>query len=224
MRALIVGHGLIGKNLAHELLERDYEIVIIDPFYKGDSSINYNVLSVDLITYLSSDFEKFDVVVNTAYPAKRDRVMDNNSLEQVAQAIKDAGELYMSFFLNLEKLLKIDGSLIHCASMYGVTLPRPEIYEQGNRRTPPDYIFTKAGLIQLSKYFAKIYKKRFRINSISFGGVHNNHEDIFQKSYGQFTFSGKMLDVSKVTDAICHLIENDAYTGVNILLDDGFSL
>ena len=224
MRALIVGNGLIGKNLAHEFLERDFEVVVIDPFYKGDSSINYNVLGVDLITYLSSDFEKFNVVVNTAYPAKRDRIMDNNSLDQVAQAIKDAGELYMSFFLNLEKLLTTKGSLIQCASMYGVTLPRPEIYKQGDRRTPADYIFTKAGLIQLSKYYAKIYKRRFRINTISFGGVYNNHEDAFQKSYGQFTFSGKMLDVSRVTDAICHLVENDAYTGVNVLLDDGFSL
>ena len=48
----------------------------------------------------------------------------------------------MSFFLNIEKLLA-EVSLIQCASMYGVTLPRQEIYNQGNRRTPPDYIFTK---------------------------------------------------------------------------------
>ena len=62
------------------------------------------------------------------------------------------------------------------------------------------------------------------MNTVSFGGVYNNHEEIFQNNYGQFTFSGKMLEVSNVTDAICHLIENDAYTGVNVLLDDGFSL
>ena len=149
MRALIVGHGLIGKNLAKKFLELGYEIVIIDPFYESDSLINYNVLKSDLITYLTTDFETFNVVVNTAYPAKRDRVLDDDTLDQVTQAIKDAGELYMSFFLNIEKLLKLGGSLIQCASMYGVTLPRQEIYNQGNRRTPPDYIFTKAGLIQL---------------------------------------------------------------------------
>lgn len=44
--------------------------------------------------------------MNTAYPAKRDRIIDNNSLDQVAQAIKDAGELYMSFFLEPGEIIK----------------------------------------------------------------------------------------------------------------------
>lgn len=224
MRALIVGHGLIGKSLSKEFSLRSYDTVVIDPFFAGDSSLTYKVINSDLKTFLTKDFEKFDVVVNTAYPAKRDKVNDENLVDHVAQAIMIAGELYMSFFLNIERLLKLNGSLIQCASMYGVTLPREEIYNQGNRRTPPDYIFTKAGMIQLSKYYAKIYLKRYRINTISFGGVYNNHERLFEDAYGAFTHSGKMLQLEQVVDSIFHLLTNRAFTGYNLILDDGFSL
>ena len=115
--------------------------------------------------------------------------------------------------------------MVQCASIYGVVTPKFELYENSSRITPPDYVFAKAGLIGSSKYYAKKHLGEYRFNTISFGGVYNNHEEEFVTSYGKYTYSKGMLRAEQVTSGISYLISKDnGITGLNLIVDDGFSL
>ena len=64
--------------------------------------------------------------------------------------------------------------IINISSIYGVITPDFKIYSKGDRFSPEVYGASKAGLIQLSNYFANLLaKKNININSISPGGVKN---------------------------------------------------
>lgn len=223
MKVLIVGFGLVGRELANYLRTNMYEVHVVDPFVSDKFNLGLTIFRKSFREFLESNQEKYDFVINTAYPSKRDRNDSEDNIQEVTEAIADASQLYLSFFLSLESYLNEGGSLIQCASIYGCSLPRFEIYNKSERRTPPDYVFTKAGLIQLNKYYAKLYLKRYRLNTVSFGGVYNNHEDEFVKHYGVFTGSSGMLEAIDVVKSIEYIMKNK-HTGTNLVVDDGFTL
>ena len=67
------------------------------------------------------------------------------------------------------------GHIVNIASIFGVRAPNFSNYKKGDRKSSETYGATKAGLIQITKYFAN-YMSRYnvRVNCISPGGVKNN--------------------------------------------------
>ena len=49
---------------------------------------------------------------------------------------------------------KLTRKIINIASHYGIVAPNFNIYDQGDRRNSEIYGATKAGLIQITKYFS----------------------------------------------------------------------
>ena len=113
------------------------------------------------------------------------------------------------------------------ASIYGSVAPKFEIYQGTQMTTPVEYAAIKAGIIQMSKFFAKKYlKKGVRVNTISPGGILDGQDEIFLQKYKLKCGKKGMLDVRDIFGLTKFLSgEDGAYiTGQDFLVDDGFCL
>ena len=108
----------------------------------------------------------------------------------------------------------------------GIFLPRFEIYKNSKFSMPIQYLISKNGILQISKYMAKYYlKNNIRINCISPGGIFDNHKKSFVKMYGKYTSSNKMLNKHDLCETVKFLLNKNAkITGQNIIVDEGFTL
>ena len=61
-------------------------------------------------------------------------------------------------------------SVINVTSIWGHVSPKPQLYGDSGRLSPPQYGATKGGLLQLTRYLSVIHApKRIRVNSLSPG-------------------------------------------------------
>ncbi|MFY0665851.1 MAG: SDR family oxidoreductase [Natronospirillum sp.] len=118
-------------------------------------------------------------------------------------------------------------SLVNLSSIYGVTAPRLDIYEQTNMTMPIEYAAIKAG-IQHMQAFVTSYTKGslFRVNSVSPGGILDNQPARFLAAYQSYSRSKGMLDAEDITGGILFLCSSASsyICGQNVVIDDGFTL
>ena len=123
----------------------------------------------------------------------------------------------------------ISSNIINIASIYGTISPDFKIYENDKKFNSEVYGASKAGLIQMTKYFATILaKNNIVVNSISPGGIKNNKTQTkkFIKNYSKNVPRKRMAYLEDILEIIIFLIEmKEKYlTGQNIIVDGGLSL
>jgi NAD(P)-dependent dehydrogenase (short-subunit alcohol dehydrogenase family) len=133
----------------------------------------------------------------------------------------------------LKYLIKTNhrGSIVNVASFYGVISPDPRIYTDCNRRNSEVYGATKAGVIQLTKYFAVngvLDGAKVRVNGIAPGGIRNSTEpqgDDFQRLYADRCPLDRMAEVEEMVGPMLFLISSDAsyINGQTIIVDGGMT-
>lgn len=122
-----------------------------------------------------------------------------------------------------------EGSIINIGSMYGVISPDFRIYTDCDRKNSEIYGATKAGVIQMTKYFAAhLAERNIRVNAISPGGILNESNpqgEDFQKNYGFRCPMKRMAKVSEMVGAALYLSSpSSTYTsGTNIVIDGAMS-
>ena len=122
-----------------------------------------------------------------------------------------------------------NGSIINIGSLYGVISPDFRIYTDCARKNSEIYGATKAGIIQMSKYFAvHLADRNIRVNAISPGGIlnpANPQGDDFQKNYSFRCPMKRMANTGEMVGAVIYLASDAASytTGQNIVIDGGFS-
>lgn len=117
-------------------------------------------------------------------------------------------------------------SLVNISSIYGVIAPKFEIYEGTEMSMVPEYAAIKSAILHLNKFaVAYISDSRFRVNSVSPGGIYDSQPEEFIAAYKRQTHGTGMLDVNDVTGSIIFLLSDQSkfITGQNIIVDDGFS-
>jgi len=121
------------------------------------------------------------------------------------------------------------GSIVNIASMYGIISPDPRIYTDCMRKNSEVYGATKAGIIQMTKYFAvHLAERDIRVNCVSPGGLYNPDEpqgEDFIKNYSYRNPMGRMGNSEEIVGAVLYLSSNAAsYTnGQNIVVDGGMT-
>jgi|SRR5579875_77864 len=120
------------------------------------------------------------------------------------------------------------GSIVNIASIYGMVSPDFRVYEGCPEMTnPPSYGFVKAGMIQLTRYFAVHFASRgVRVNSISPGGLFlESMPAHFVAEYEKRTPLGRMAGPNDLKGAAVFLASNaSAYiTGQNLVVDGGYT-
>ncbi|WP_027361966.1 oxidoreductase [Halodesulfovibrio aestuarii] len=118
-------------------------------------------------------------------------------------------------------------SLVNLASIYGVVAPKFDIYDGTSMTTPVEYAAIKSAIIHLTRYLsAYINDSRFRVNSISPGGILDGQPETFLNKYREQTNGKGMLDVEDIINPIIFLLsdKSEYIAGQNIVIDDGFTL
>jgi NAD(P)-dependent dehydrogenase (short-subunit alcohol dehydrogenase family) len=120
-------------------------------------------------------------------------------------------------------------NIINIGSFYGVISPDFRLYEDGDRKNSEIYGATKAGVIQMTKYFAvHLAERNIRVNAVSPGGIYNPTSPQSEEFVRKYSFRcpmKRMANVEEIIGAILYLSSRAASytTGQNIIIDGGMS-
>ena len=174
---------------------------------------------------------RIDAVVNNAYPRNH---AYGRALEDVTYAdfCENVGLHAGGYFLVAQRFAVHfasagGGNIVNMASIYGTLPPRFDVYEGTSMTMPIEYAVIKAGIIQLTRYFAQYYKARgIRVNALSPGGIRDAQPESFLTRYGALAGVKGMLTPTDLVGALAFLLSDESryMTGQNLVVDDGFSL
>jgi NAD(P)-dependent dehydrogenase (short-subunit alcohol dehydrogenase family) len=223
---LDVGSIVIGVDLDVENGDR------ID--HKNISYHSCDITKKQLLSNLFNDLyvhgESVDVLINNAGVSTFENFEDRTESE--FEWVTDVN--LKGTFLCIQEYFKYQGNnksgnIVNIASIYGVISPDPRIYEDGDRKNSEVYGATKAGIIQMTKYFAiHLAKNGIRVNSVSPGGIFNSEnpqKPKFIQEYSKRNPMGRMANANEMTGAILFLSSSAStyVTGLNLVVDGGMS-
>ncbi len=196
-----------------------------------------NLLSVDITVSQSliSVFDAnpaFDGVVNCTYPRNSNygksffEVSVDSFNENLSLHLGSAFLLMQQCAANFKKSPR-PFSLVNMSSIYGVVAPRFDIYENTQMTMPVEYAAIKSAIIHLNRYVAQfISDSRFRVNSVSPGGVLDSQPVEFVHAYNAYCFGKGLLEPKDLMGGIAFLLSDHSryVNGQNLVIDDGFSL
>ncbi|MEZ9709062.1 oxidoreductase [Vibrio breoganii] len=249
-KILVAGaSGLLGKHLVHTLLQRGVKVVAADidlealKKYLIENGIEINTDSLSLkciditnenaVIELFGEIDKLDGLVNASYP--RNATYGNKFFEVDLNSFNSNLSLHLgSAFLLMQQCGKYflgrpnnEFSLVNIASIYGVVAPNFSVYDGTSMTMPIEYSAIKSAIIHMNKYVTKfICNSKFRVNSVSPGGILANQNLDFQQRYKAETLGEGLLDVKEVLGAILFLLSDESkyINGQNLVVDDGFSI
>lgn len=186
----------------------------------------------ELHSRVTKDFGTVDVLINNAVARPMREYNDPLSKWRQSLEINATGLLHITRLFGADMAKQGHGSIINTSSIYGVVGPTVHLYGDGSSGHlgsvfPPDYAYNKAGMINLTRYFAAVLgKDNVRVNSISPGGLGaGSSVEPFLSRYNENTFLGRMATMEDVKGAFVFLASDaSAYvTGTNLLVDGGFT-
>ena len=184
-----------------------------------------------LVADVAHRFGQIDAVVNCAYPrgGNYGRQLEDVQYEDFCESVS----LHLGGYFLVSQRFAIafkrygQGNIVNIASIYGLFAPRFEVYEDTTMTVPVEYAAIKAGIVQLTRYFAQNYRKDgIRCNAIAPGGIRNEQPEIFTSRYDAMCGQRGMLEANDVGGSLAFLLsEASKYiTGQVLVVDDGWSL
>lgn len=236
-------NGQIGRELCRQYVDVGAKVIGIDVSEKQSTELklrDFTYLPADIrqSTTIEKCFEEIklrfgsiDILINNAGVATFDHYI-NRSEDQLDLMmdvnLKGTFHCIKAFIIHSASESRVR-SIVNIGSIYGVVSPDFRIYSEGDRRSPEMYGATKAGVIQMTRYFAvDLAKKGIRVNSISPGGVFNPEspqDPEFVRKYVERSPMGRMASESEIAAAAIFLTSNLAsyITGQNLLVDGGYT-
>lgn len=245
------GAGLLGKEFIKAIIEQNGIAIIADInkevgkqtrqiLKKELKNKNIDFVKLDItskesikkmIKKISSKYGRIDALVNNAYPRNKNYgrkffdVEYNDFQENLALNLGG----YFTTSQQMAKYFKKQGygNIISISSIYGVSAPKFEVYDNTPMTMPVEYAAIKSGLIHLTKYMAKYFKGlNIKVNAISPGGIFDEQNEIFLKQYKDECLNKGMLDKSDLKGTLVYLLSDLSkyVNGQNLIVDDGFTL
>lgn len=223
--AKIIAADICIKTLSEKLLQSGVELeqVVFE---------SLNITDTESVASLFAKYDCLDGAVNCTYP--RNKSYGAHFFDVELESFNENLALHLgSAFLFTQQCAKYfkehekPFSLINISSIYGVIAPKFEVYDNTTMTMPVEYAAIKSAILHMSKYTVRyVNDSRFRINSVSPGGIFDNQPESFLAAYKKNTHGEGMLNVDDVLGAVVFLLSDDSkfITGQNIVVDDGFSL
>jgi NAD(P)-dependent dehydrogenase (short-subunit alcohol dehydrogenase family) len=188
--------------------------------------------SIDgLIGEMQKKCGRIDAVLNNAYPRNP---AYGQKLEDVTYAdfCENVNSHLGGYFLVSQRFARFfcgkgGGNIVNMGSVYGTLAPRFEVYDDTTMTMPVEYAAIKSGVIQLTRYFAKYYRREgIRVNCVSPGGIFDNQPEPLVRRYTALAGTKGMLSPEDIVGAVVYMLSDDSkyVTGQNLVVDDAFSL
>ncbi len=246
---LIVGAcGRIGSELTKKISnDKNLNIVLADfdkkkllKIKKNNHSKNIETFSKDLtkemniknlIRFCIKKFKRIDTTIYCMYPKNKKLFKDfeyinENSIKDNLWNLLGSLIIFSKMITQIYKKQKF-GNLILISSILGVSAPKFWHYKNSQINCPVEYSTSKAGIIHLTKYLAKLFsKENIRVNCISPGGIKDKQPSKFIKKYKKSCGKKGLLDATDIIGSIQFLMSDKSkyIRGQNLIVDDGWSL
>jgi NAD(P)-dependent dehydrogenase (short-subunit alcohol dehydrogenase family) len=119
------------------------------------------------------------------------------------------------------------GSIVNIGSLYASVAPDPSFYDHiDGFLKPPAYAASKAGVVALSRYFARLWGPRgVRVNTLSPGGVRAEQDAEFVRKYTARVPLGRLAEPEDLTGPLVFLATDASryLTGHHLVVDGGFT-
>ena len=168
---------------------------------------------------------KLNVFVNNA--VSRPMKGYNAPIDQFTESMRVNATGMMDILREMADMIAQSGggSIINISSMMGMYGPDLSNYEGTDMGDmPPDYFFHRGGMINLTRFLARMLAdKKIRVNCISPGGLFNDQPQRFVENYSRNVPVGRMANKDDIKGLVVLLAsEASAYiNGENILMDGG---
>jgi len=236
-KILITGSkGQLGSTLVKYFTKFGAKVISAD--IKGNDKANF--YKVDLrneeeiklfFSKIKKKYKYLDILINNAGKTivtsfnKRNKKEINDILDTNIVSTILCSKEFVKICNNKKKL---DCNIINISSIYGLLSPDFRIYGNSKRNSPEIYGASKAGIIQLTKYYATHFStKNIRVNCVSPGGILNRkiQNDKFIKNYSQRVPMTRMANTSEIVNAVSFLASDKAsyINGHNLIVDGGLS-
>jgi len=225
--------GQLGRSI-YKKLSTDYEIFCLDCNYQQDEIDDHHInIDISNVSEVKDFFNSInpDVVINNAGISVFSNFLDRTEkeLDQVYGVnLKGTINVINAFANQNLKNTKLK-NIINIASLYGLVSADPRIYTDCSRNSPEIYAATKAGIIQLTKYYCiHLREMNIRVNSISPGGIlnpENPQGKDFIENYSNRCPMGRMGSAEEIANGVFFLASPDSsyVNGHNLVIDGGFS-
>ncbi|RKY25160.1 MAG: gluconate 5-dehydrogenase [Planctomycetota bacterium] len=242
------GYGHLGKSFCNGLADAGASVVVAGPncdkfkraFGKGrNRKITFEQMDVSSEESVKTAFKhiykktkRIDILVNNAVylqrsgkPAEMSSSDWNYGVDGTLNSVFRCIKLVVPYMKRAKK-----GSIINISSMYGVVSPDFSIYRGYKKQfSQPNYGAAKAGVIQLTRYYA-VYLARYgiRVNCIS-PGAFPNPNIVKQKRFLQKLSAkipiGRVGRPDELEGAIVFLasVASSYMTGQNVIIDGGWT-
>ncbi len=235
--AVITGNeGKIGKKIENLFLSLGCKVYGID-LKKNNKSKNTFVGDISDNNFIEECLEKIikkekriDIIINNAgisyftpFYKRTDKEINKTIKSNISGIINIIKNYYLLHRKNNLKKCRI----INISSIYGLVSPDLRIYKKNDNINSEIYGASKAGVIQLTKYYAcALAKDNIIVNSISPGGISDkNHKKNFINSYKKRVPANRMGEEEEIFGALIYF-SNDycTYTtGQNLIIDGGLT-
>lgn len=119
------------------------------------------------------------------------------------------------------------GSIVNIGSLYASVAPEPGFYDHiPGFLKPPAYAASKAGVVALTRYFARLWgPSGVRVNTLSPGGVRGGQDPEFLRKYCARVPLGRMAEPDDLTGPLLFLASDASryLTGHELRVDGGFT-
>jgi 2-deoxy-D-gluconate 3-dehydrogenase len=197
-----------------------------------------------LVAHTLREFDRLDILINNAALTVRSGThlagyfnpFEDYELEIWEKALKVniTGMFLCAQEVGRQMIKQNRGVIVNISSTYGVVGPDQRIYEKSlspysksvRLNTPVPYSVTKGAVLALTRYLAAYWAgKNIRVNSLTPGGVFDNHDPEFVKRYSSRTMLGRMANRDEYKGAILFLVSDASsyMTGANLVVDGGWT-
>jgi len=184
-----------------------------------------------VIVEVQDRFGSVDAVVNGAYPRGKHfgRPVEEVEYKDFCESLS----LHLGGYFLVSQRFAVafksqgHGNIVNISSIYGLVAPRFELYEGTSMTMPVEYAAIKAGVVNLTRYFAQYYRRDgIRCNALAPGGVRDGQSEVFMSRYDAMCGSKGLLDATDVVGTVTFLLSDASryMTGQVLTVDDGWSL
>ena len=185
----------------------------------------------DAIAFASNSFGGVDLLINNAGVSVFEPYLDRSedSIDWVMNVNLKGTILCTHEFAKHRIAQGGGGAIVNVGSHYGLISPDPRIYTDCARKNSEIYGATKAGIIQMTRYYAvHLAEHGIRVNAVSPGGILNSNipqGPDFQANYGYRCPMGRMAETHEIVRPILFLLSSSAsyINGHNMIVDGGMT-